>query len=243
MLWLANFFANTAPQIMGVTNMNGALIMAILAVLLGCGAWHRRQRKAGKTGVEAWHLLIVGLAGTWLFMTLALGAAGWMILNGQSFGSISAERQRTDEGPLVWYYNLTMDGGPLSSCNVFALRFRGVNSSQKEVQLKYANIISALNGNALLLEIEAENKIIPIGQAALILPGAPIVLVAKFGPPDPNAPGKILGVESKVFLETWRQFSLNAEDDTRRYRLTFNEGHIAAFFPGMVGPHVSKKAN
>ena len=66
-------------------------------------------------------------------------------------------------------------------------------------------------------------------------------LVAKFGDPDPKAPGKILGLDSKTFLETWSQFSLNVEDDSRSYRLPFNEGRLMPFFPGMVGPHITKK--
>jgi hypothetical protein len=69
-----------------------------------------------------------------------------------------------------------------------------------------------------------------------------VQLVGKFGPPDPNAPGKILGLDPKVFLETWKQFSLNVRDDTKAYRMSFNEGDLMPFFPGMVGPHVTKKA-
>jgi len=92
------------------------------------------------------------------------------------------------------------------------------------------------------LEVVAQNENLPIDQIELIPPGAPIQLLAKFGPPDPNAPGKILGLDSKTFLETWRQFSLNVQDDTKAYRVTFNEGDLAVFFPGIVGPHVTKKA-
>jgi hypothetical protein len=66
-------------------------------------------------------------------------------------------------------------------------------------------------------------------------------LLAKFGDPDPNVLGKILGLDAKTFLETWSQFYLNVEDDTKTYRLPFNEGNLMAFFPGMVGPHITKK--
>jgi hypothetical protein len=65
-------------------------------------------------------------------------------------------------------------------------------------------------------------------------------LVAKFGDPDPTAAGKILGVDAKTFLDTWRQFYFNVEDDTKTYRLNYNEARLAGFFPGMVGPHVTK---
>jgi hypothetical protein len=97
------------------------------------------------------------------------------------------------------------------------------------------------NGTKLPLEIVAQNELVPLNQVELIPPGAPVELIAKFGPPDPNSPGKILGLEPKIFLETWRQFSLNIQDDTKSYRLSYNEGDLAPFFPGMVGPHVTKK--
>jgi hypothetical protein len=68
-----------------------------------------------------------------------------------------------------------------------------------------------------------------------------VMLVAKFGAPDPNAQRKILGIDGKAFLETWRQFSLNVEDDTRSYRVMFTEPMLTPFFPNMIGPHVSRK--
>jgi hypothetical protein len=51
----------------------------------------------------------------------------------------------------------------------------------------------------------------------------------------------LLGFDLKTFLETWSQFSLNVEDDSRSYRLPFNEGSLMPFFPGMVGPHIANK--
>jgi hypothetical protein len=75
-----------------------------------------------------------------------------------------------------------------------------------------------------------------LDKVELVPPGAPVDLVAKFGSPDPNAPGKILGLEPKIFVETWRQFSLNVQDDSKSYRVPFNEGDLALSFPGKVGP-------
>jgi hypothetical protein len=118
------------------------------------------------------------------------------------------------------------------------LAFFGVNSSQKEVQLMDADITSAINGTRLSLEIVAAteakgNEIVPIDKVQLIPPGARIELVAKFNLPT--------GLEPKVFLETWRQFFLNARDDSKSYRIPFNEGALMPLFPGMVGPRVTKK--
>jgi hypothetical protein len=149
---------------------------------------------------------------------------------------------KEDPGPLIWFLNLTMEGGPLQGRNVFSLQFRGMNKSGKEVKLKSAKMVSAVDGSELILEVVADNEVVAIDQIGLVPAGAPITLVAKFGPPDPNAPGKILGLDGKAFLERWRQFSLNIEDDARAYRVPFTEAMIAPFFPNMVGPHVSKKS-
>jgi hypothetical protein len=92
------------------------------------------------------------------------------------------------------------------------------------------------------LEIVAQAEIVPLDQIELLPAGAPIELVAKLGPPAPANPGKILGLDAKTFLETWRQFSFNVEDDTRKYRISYNEANVAPFFPGLIGPHVTKKA-
>jgi hypothetical protein len=128
-------------------------------------------------------------------MTLAMGAAIWALFKNQSLaGSI---QQVQGEGPLQWFSNLTMEGG--LGEKVYSLKFYRRNASQKEVQLKDANIISAINGTKLPLEIVArKDGIIPIDQAGLVPPGAPLELVAKFNLPE--------GLEAKVFLETWRQF-------------------------------------
>lgn len=179
-------------------------------------------------------------------MTVALGAAGWMIWNRQGFivgnSGIGVGAPNQDDGPILWYRNLLLEGGPHLGRNMFSLTFRGGNISQKEIELKSANIVSAINGIRIRLEVIAQGEIVALDQIELIPPGASIELVAKFGPPDPNAPAKILGLDPKVFLETWRQFSLNVQDDTKSYRIAFNEGDLAPFFPGMVGPHITQKA-
>jgi hypothetical protein len=137
-----------------------------------------------------------------------------------------------------------MEGGPGKSLsgNVFSLRFYGRNGSQKEVKLKHANIISAVTGASVQVEIFAQGEIVPLDKIELVPPGAPIEMVAKFGPPDPSAPDKILGIDTKAFLETWKQFTLNVEDDGTTYRIPYNEGDTAPLFPGMAGPRISKKS-
>jgi hypothetical protein len=242
--WWANYIASWISQLSGLTSPGGAVLAVFVAASLWVLAWHRRSRNEGGAGVENWHLLISGIAGTWLFLSLTLGAAAWAIYVNR--GVTGSSTQEADVGPLQWFYNLEMEGGPQLNRPVFALTFRGTNKSQKEVLLKSAAIVSAKNGKKLDLEVVArdntgENIAVPISEINLIPPGAPVRLVAKFGDPDPNAPGKILGLDPKVFLDTWSQFFLTVEDDTRSYRLPFNEGSLMAFFPGMVGPHITKK--
>lgn len=190
-------------------------------------------------------MLLVGLLGTWLFLTLTLGVFAWMHLRG---AEAKAAASRADDGPLKWFSNLEMEGGPPLGRPVFSMTFHGGNASQKEVLLKKANIVSAVNGKKIDLEIIAQDDagrsdLTSIGSINLVPPGAPIRLVAKFGDPDPNAPGKVLGLDAKTFLESWRQFYFNVEDDTRAYRLPYNEGNLMPFFPGTVGPHITKKSN
>jgi hypothetical protein len=49
------------------------------------------------------------------------------------------------------------------------------------------------------------------------------------------------GLDSKTFLDMWRQFSFNVKDNTRSYRLDFNENSMMPFFQGKVGPRVMVK--
>jgi hypothetical protein len=229
-----------AAQLSGFTSSAIAWALAVVATLfLGWSIyhfvleWHRSERQVGRRGVEPWHFLAVGLVGTWLFMTIALGAVGWMIWRGGGLGSALGAAQVQEEGPLRWFYNLTLDGG--FGRNVYALTFAGTNASQGEVRLKEAHIRSAINGAELALEVDAgKDGTIPIDQISLVPPGAPIKLIAKFNLPE--------GIPPAEFVATWGKFSLVVKDDTREYRVPFNEGHIAVFFPGMVGPHISKKA-
>lgn len=186
--------------------------------------------------------LLVGIIGTWAFLTLGLGAGAWMIWTGQgTITSNPAANVPADAGPLIWFKNLTMQGGPNVGRNVFALIFHGGNSSQQEIRLKSASIISAVDGKQIDLLVSAENEWVPIDQINLVPAGAPIQLLAKFGPPDPNAPGKILGLPAKEFLDSWKKFTLNVTDEVKPYRIPFNEADLTAFFPGMAGPHITKK--
>ena len=234
--WLANFIANYATR---QTSWAATVLLLALAGAIWLAFWHRKQRKEGKPGVENWQLLLFGLGGTWLFLSLTIAAAAYWLM--QTRSTVAA----VDEGPLQWVYSFSLEGG-MNGANVFSLRFRGANTSKKPVELKGAELISLIDGARLSLDIAAtdaqgNSKIGPIDKVQLIPPGAPIELVAKFGPPDPAVPGNILGVVPKDFLEIWRKFSFNATDDTRSYQMEFNENSMMPFFQGKVGPRVSIK--
>jgi hypothetical protein len=244
MRWLGNYLSNLGLRLLGPASMIWFILATVIGGLLGLFGWHRARLKEGKSGVQNWHLLLTGIAGTWIFLSLAMGAAAWSIYQNQ--GLIAVPQKDADSGPLQWYSNIEMEGGPPRGLPVFALTFFGGNISQKEVLLKGASIVSAKNGRKIDLDVVARddtgtNVPVPINQINLIPPGAPVRLLAKFGDPDPNAPGKILGLDAKTFLETWSQFYVIIEDDTKTYRLPFNEGNLMSFFPGMVGPHITKK--
>jgi hypothetical protein len=246
-LWLLAM----AAQLSGYSNAAAALFLAGLAALFlvapgyhHVAAWFKKRATQGSTVSNAQMIILASLAGIWLFMTIGLGAAAWMAATARGFAigqSAIGVGAKEDEGPMVWYRGPIIEGAAYGR-NLFSLTFRGSNISQKEVELRSASIISAINGTKIQLEIIAQGESVPLNQVELIPPGAPVQLVAKFGPPDPNAPGKILGLEPKIFLESWRQFFLSVQDDSQSYRMAYNEGDLAPFFPGMVGPHVSRKA-
>jgi hypothetical protein len=145
-----------------------------------------------------------------------------------------------DDGPLIWFSNVSMEGGPLSGRNVFSLTFPGANKSTDPIKLKSASLVSGIDGTALQLEILAGSEIVPLSSIGHIPAGAPIRLIAKFGEPDPNAPGKILGLEPKVFVERWRKFTFVADDEKRSYKFPYSEAFMATFLAGIVGPRVTK---
>jgi hypothetical protein len=194
-------------------------------------------------------LLLLGIAGTWLFMTIGLGAAAWLIWTTQGFAigtsGIGVGAKADDEGPIQWVHNFPIEGG--GSQNVFSLRFRGANISKSPIELKEASIVSLIDGTLLPLEIlgidsrTEKNRIVSLDKVQLIAPGAPIELVAKFGAPDPAMPENLFGLEPRQFLEKWRQFAFNAKDDSRLYRMDFNENSMMPFFQGQVGPRVMIK--
>jgi hypothetical protein len=191
-------------------------------------------------------MLLVGIFGTWLFLTLALGLVAWMVVYPQPGQIIGGPIQAAaDEGPISWIYNFSMEGG-MGGMNVASLRFRGANTSKKAVELRQAELISLIDGTRLPLDIVAsdaagDTKVVSIDKVQLIPPGATIELVGKFGPPDPNVEGHVLGMEPKAFLDKWRQFSFNAADDTKSYHFDFNENAMMPFFQGKVGPRVVLK--
>jgi hypothetical protein len=153
--------------------------------------------------------------------------------------SAPSEPPPSPSGPMTWFGNLAMEGGPLQGRNVASLQFMGINSSKKEVKLKDAYIVSANAGEKIQLEIAAGNELVPLDEIGFIPPNARVTLFAKFGPPAPEA-GKVLGLDAKEFLETWSSFTLVVVDDTQEYRLPFPEQSLIPFFPGMLGPRVTR---
>lgn len=187
-------------------------------------------------------MLLFGIIGTWIFISFTMGVAAWVVAHPAN----PAKATSGDDGPISWVYNLSMDRAGLNGINISALRFRGANTSKKHVRLVAAYVISLIDGTKLPLEIIASDskgnsKIASIDDVQLIPPGALIELLVRFGPPDPSHEGYVLGVDADTFLAKWRQFSFEATDDTRSYRMDFNENIMMVFFQGKVGPRVALK--
>ena len=157
--------------------------------------------------MQNWHLLLTGLAGTWVFVTLAIATAAYWMWDTRSIASAIA-----DEGPLQWVYNFSMEGGT-GRWKRRLPSFPWSDTSKKPIELKGAELISLIDGTQLKLEVVAvddqgNSSIVPLDRVQLIPPGAPIEMVAKFGPPDPTNPAHVLGLEPKAFLE--RSWSLDS---------------------------------
>jgi hypothetical protein len=211
----------------------------VASAVLFAALWlfDRPQLREWRNRMTTAHLvLLTGLAFLWLSMTAIMGTVAWMVATGTAvLGAVTTSKE---EGPLIWFANLVLEGGPPTGRNVFSLRFKGHNSSTREVRLKSAELRSANKGTTLPLEVVAmndagKNEIVPIEEIELVPAGAPIELVARFNLPD--------GLNTSDFLATWSKFNLVVIDDTREYRVPFNEGHLAVFFPGLIGPHITKK--
>ena len=102
-------------------------------------------------------MLIGGLAGAWLFLTFTVGVGIWLLLKPEPAVSTTTATV-TQDGPLTWYTNVSMEGGPPYGRPVYALTFNGQNTSQKEVLLKSANIVSTKTGRKLDLEVIAQDN-------------------------------------------------------------------------------------
>jgi hypothetical protein len=175
-------------------------------------------------------MLLFGIIGIWIFVSFTMGIAGWIVAH----PTTPANSASSDDGPISWVYNLSMDRAGLNGINISALRFRGANISKKLVHLKEATITSLIDGTRLPLDIVASDshgnfKNVPLDKVQLIPPGASIELLVKLGPPDPATPGYVLGVDADTLLAKWRQFSFEASDETRSYRMDFNENVMMTF--------------
>jgi hypothetical protein len=55
-----DLLANTATQLLGITNVTGAIIVATFAAALALYSWHKRRAKEGKRGVEPAYVIAFG---------------------------------------------------------------------------------------------------------------------------------------------------------------------------------------
>lgn len=229
-MWFINYAASWISQLSGLTSLPAAIALALFVGVLALARWHRLRRREGRPGVQWWHIFAGAIGVAWIFAGAGLGAMVYFLVKNDGFAAVAATTEG-DRGPLAWFYNLEVEG--LSGRPVYTLRFSGANVSQREVRLISASIRSAIKGTELPLEVLAEGEWVPIDKINLIPPGSPIKLIAKFNFPN--------GMADDEFLASWSKFNLVVADDTREYRLPFNEGNIAVFFPGKVGPHITKK--
>jgi hypothetical protein len=212
-------------QLSGLTNPAAAIVLAAGLIAYGLYQWSKNREKQKMPGIQLWHVWTVSIVGAWIFISATLGLLLFSVLKPSA-----AQVQGPSEGPLTWFYNLSMTPGPNNL--IYNFGFRGANTSQTEVTLAAARLISANTGATINLKVEAEGSYLNIDGINPIPPGAPVNLLADF------TPG---GLPREQFIKDWSKFTLYVRDDQREYRLPFNEGNIAPFFPGLVGPHITEK--
>lgn len=222
-------------QLSGINNLPIAILLALILASWAIFRWDRNRKQSNMAGIQLWHIWIVSLTGLWIFVTATIATWVYTIANPsrtQTTSSFSSSSK--DTGPLTFFYNLTMNGG--FGKGVQTLLFYGQNTSQQEIQMLSAKIVSKITGNVLELKAIAENTPTEIGDLNVVPSGAPIQLLATFEAPENQSQDE--------FLKKWSKFDLVIRDETKEYRLPFNEGNIAPFFPGVVGPRLTaKRAN
>jgi hypothetical protein len=218
-------------QLSGFNNLPAAFTLGFALLVWSTIQWHRKRTLRKMAGIQLWHVWIFSLIGLWLFVTLTLTTWAYTIIYPPTQISSPFAPPRNDEGPLTFYYNLTLSGG--FGHGVQTLMFHGHNTSQQEIRIISAQLISTFTGDALDLKAMAENVPTEVKNINVVPSGAPIQLLATFGAPENQS--------QDAFLKKWSKFSLVVRDEKREYRLSFNEGNIAPFFPGVVGPHITAK--
>lgn len=219
-------------QLSGLSNLPIAIALALALLTWSAIRWHRKRMNSNMAGIELWHIWTISLVGLWIFSTATIGTWIYTIINPTPTQVTSPfSPPSKDDGPLSFYYNLTITGG--FGNGVQTLLFYGQNTSQQEVRILSAQLLSTITGDALDLKAMAENQPTEIKDINIVPSGAPIQLLATFGAPENQS--------QDSFLKKWSKFNLVVRDDKREYRLLFNEGNIAPFFPGVVGPRITAK--
>ncbi len=215
-------------QLSGLTSPIGAGLLAAALIIFSAYRWSKNREKQNMPGIQLWQIWAISIIGLWIFVTATLGTWLYTIINPPP-PVAALQAQQSDEGPLTWFVNLSITPGPNV---IYNFGFSGANTSQIEVAIHSARLVSANTGATLDLKIEAEGTYVEITKINPTPPGAPIRLLADFSPS---------GISKEQFIKDWSKFTLIVKDDKREYRIPFNEGNIAPFFPGLVGPHVTVK--
>jgi hypothetical protein len=239
--WLANFFANTATQIMGVSKI-GALIVAVLAALLGGVYWHKQRFKEGKRGVEPSYLIWIGAIGPVISIAVMLAGVVW-----QQYGGLPTQlTQKTltpgiGTAPLPHRETIQWNEifGTTRAVDVMvALFLDGTRPEDKSIRLQDAFIESASHGDVIHMQVVGTDNPLdepfPIAEANPVPPNGFIRLIAQMNPRATRE-----GVPNKEFLERWRNIWFNVVyEDGKKDRISFD---TSRYFPGLAGPHVTRK--
>jgi hypothetical protein len=154
-----------------------------------------------------------------------------------------SEATLSDVGALIWNPDRRQGGAiewntgfgtTRSADRLINLYIQGINASTSAVRFRRAYLASRITGKTIEMMVDAgAGGILRPNQINPVPWRAPIRLIAEINPPN--------GMALSDFLNEWKDLDFVAEYDSTEFRLHFNEAAMAFQFPGVVGPHVTKR--
>jgi len=227
MQWLFNQLVSWVVNVAAsVTNVFGAIAIAIAASLLGIFNWHRRRRKKGKSGVEPSHLVWAGAIGAFLCAVTLLVGLVWQNYRGLDAYAASPPRSGPvqSSGPIAWNkfpeFGASFNEGVLS---ITSVGWTGSSIASKELTLQDAYIISGITGDKIALKVSTQEGLVSPAEIRPIPSQASVTVRAELEPRVPD----------RIFLRDWGSYDFVVRINDTEYRRNVSRAELVAVFEEM----------